>query len=273
MTPLPGQRILMLAALLAAACVLPACSLRMPVSTTFPQTQPERTAQRFRPAGTETPPPPAPDPLILVWVTADRYHTGMVFPYEWLLESGFVPPPGFASAHHVSMSWGNHDAYSEAGLDNAWKWFRVLLTPTPSVMEAIPTMGNVVDTLPKQRIWRGLVPRSRGPELAAFLNGCTQQDLQGRPIVVAPSSWGQGVQLQGRYRYFIPRVCNVWTLQAVESLGFRINPWRALTADGLAREIQKAPMNFELVWSGSSSGEDGETTTPVDVAQSTDSGR
>jgi predicted ATPase len=35
------------------------------------------------------------------------------------------------------MSWGNRDAYSKAGIDNWWKMFRVLFTPTPSVMELI----------------------------------------------------------------------------------------------------------------------------------------
>ena len=43
------------------------------------------------------------DPDVLVWLIADRYHTGMVFPYDWLLESGFVPPAGFGTPqirHH-----------------------------------------------------------------------------------------------------------------------------------------------------------------------------
>ena len=73
-----------------------------------------------------------------IWLVADSWHTGLVFPYDWLLESGFVPPPGFGNPRYVTMSWGNRDAYSAEGFDDAWKVFRVLFTPTRSVMELIP---------------------------------------------------------------------------------------------------------------------------------------
>ena len=68
--------------------------------------------------------------------------------------------------------------------------------------------------------------------------------------MVCESSWGRGVQLESRYPYFIPRVCNVWTVQAIECLGGEINPWLALTADGLAREAEKPRNGFELIWPG-----------------------
>jgi hypothetical protein len=128
--------------------------------------------------------------------------------------------------------------------------FRVLFTPTDSVMELIPTNWNVAEVIPKQRIWRKLVPRDRGPALAAFLNACSATDGEGRPIVICESSWGKGVQLQSRHSYFIPRVCNVWTVQAIETLGGDFNPWFALTAGGLIRQAEKPPNDFELIWPG-----------------------
>jgi hypothetical protein len=86
--------------------------------------------------------------------------------------------------------------------------------------------------------------------LAEFLNQCSKTGPDGRPIVVRPSSWGDGVQLEGRYTYFIPRVCNVWSAQVIECLGDRINPWFALTADGLIRQAEKPPNQFEKIWPG-----------------------
>ena len=58
------------------------------------------------------------------------------------------------------------------------------------------------------------------------------------------------MQLESRHPYFIPRVCNVWTVQTIEALGGEINPWMALTANGLAREAEKPPNDFELIWPG-----------------------
>ena len=190
------------------------------------------------------------DPDVLVWLIADSYHTGLVFPYDWLLESGFVPPPDFGHPRYVTMSWGNRDAYSKEGFDHPWKVFRVIFTPTRSVMELIPADWHVAEVLPQHRIWRKLVPRDRGTALAAFLNGCSQMDSNGRPVVVCESSWGEGVQLECRHSYFIPRVCNVWTVQAIEALGGEFNPWFALTAGGLIRQAEKPPNDFELIWPG-----------------------
>jgi hypothetical protein len=67
------------------------------------------------------PPAPEPSPLLIqrntvstytpqrppevqVWLLADKLHTGMVFPYGWLLESGFIPPENFPKCEFVTFS-------------------------------------------------------------------------------------------------------------------------------------------------------------------------
>lgn len=227
------------------AALLGSCGIRLPIETRGNRNI-ERVPVRLEPR----PQQPAKDPDVLVWLVADEYHTGMVFPYDWLVESGFVPPAGFGNPKYVTMSWGNRDAYSKEGFDNYWKILRVLFTPTRSVMELIPANWSVAEVLPHQRIWRKLVARDRGPALASFLNRCSVTGPDGRPNVVCESSWGKGVQLEGRYSYFIPRVCNVWTVQAIECMGGEIEPWFALTAAGVSRQAEKPPNDFELIWPG-----------------------
>lgn len=222
------------------------CGIRLPIDTKSPQPVLRRSEVRAT-AKPETPPQ---DPDVLVWLIADKYHTGMVFPFDWLEESGFIAPANFGRPKYVTMSWGNRNAYSKEGIDTKWKMFRVLFTPTPSVMELISSDWYVAEVIPNQRIWRKLVARDRGPALARFLNECSVTGPDGRPVVVCESSWGKGVQLESRHSYFIPRVCNVWTVQTIECLGGQINPWLALTADGLAREAEKPPNDFELIWPG-----------------------
>jgi hypothetical protein len=234
-----------LAGLVLATALSASCGIRLPIKP-VPQVRSEPVSVSS--AAPES--AKAKDPHLLVWLVADKYHTGMVFPYDWLLESGFVPPKGFGNPRFVTMSWGNRNAYSKEGIDNYWKMFRVLFTPTPSVMEMISADWDVAEVCPHQRIWRKLVDRDCGPRLADFLNKCSSTGPDGRPIVVCPSSWGTGVQLESSHSYFIPRVCNVWTVQTIECLGGDINPWLALTADGLAREAEKPPNDFELIWAG-----------------------
>ncbi|TAG10177.1 MAG: DUF2459 domain-containing protein [Verrucomicrobia bacterium] len=194
-------------------------------------------------------------PDVIVWLISDPIHTGMVFPYDWLLESGFIPPKNFGKPRHVTLSWGDRTAYMEKGLHDPWKFFRALFTPTPSVMELIPADWDVVEMCPHQRIWRKLVPRERGKDLAAFLNDCSRLGVDGRPQVVGTSSWGSGVLLESRHQYFIPRMCNVWTAHAIEALGGKINPWLGITANGLIRQAEKPPNDFEQIWWGHRPGE------------------
>ena len=196
------------------------------------------------------PTPPARDPEVMIWLIADRLHTGMVFPYDWLLESGFVPPAGIAHQTYVTLSWGERTAYVQKAWLNPWQVFRAFFTPSPSVMEIIPFDGYVVNVCKQQRIWRKLVPRGYGPQLAAFLNHVSRHGPDGRPRVIGPSSWGKGVLMEGNFNYHLPRICNVWTAQTIEACGGEINPWFALTADGLIRQAQRPRNGFENVWLG-----------------------
>ena len=194
------------------------------------------------------PGPGVKDPDVLVWLISDEFHTGMVFQYDWLIESGFVPPAGFGSPKFVTLSWGNRTAYVEKGLHSPAKYFRALFMPSPSVMELIPANWNVTEVCPHQRIWRKLVARERGKDLANFLNDTSTRGADGRPIVCGTSSWGGGVLLESRHEYFLPRVCNVWTVHAIESLGGKMRPWLAITANGLIRQAEQPPNDFEKIW-------------------------
>lgn len=189
----------------------------------------------------------------MVWLLADDYHTAMVFPYDWLLSSGFVPPPGFGNPPYVTMSWGDRVAYVQKEWLNPWQVFRAFFTPTPSVMEIIPVTGYVAETCQQQRIWRKLVPRERGPQLAAFLNHVSRCGADGRPGVIGPSSWGEGFLLDSKYSYYLPRICNVWTAQTMEACGCHLWPLFGLTANGLIRQAVTPANGFECVWVGNGS--------------------
>ena len=223
-----------------AAVTLTSCGIRLP----------DAPALTWRENVSKPPAAPvARDPAVLIWMVADELHTGVVFPYDWLLESGFIPPAGFCTPKYVTLSWGNRTAYVEKGLHSPWKFVRAMFMPSPSVMELIPANWNVTEVCPHQRIWRKLVARERGKDLAAFLNDCSTHGLDGSPIVCGTSSWGGGVLLESRHTYFVPRVCNIWTVQVIESLGGHMHPWLGITAGGVIRQAEKPANGFEKVWS------------------------
>ena len=211
------------------------------------------------PVATNVPPPLYPDgkpyrstdqSQVTVWLLADNLHTAMVFPYDWLLASGFVPPAGFGNPPFVNFSWGDRTAYVQHEWLTPWQVFRALFTPTPSVMEIIPIDGYVAEICQQQRVWRKLVPRDQGPQIANFLNHVSRTGPDGRPIVIGPSSWGKGFLMESKYSYYLPRICNVWTAQAMEAAGCRVFPLTGLTANGLIRQAEAPGNGFACVWLG-----------------------
>lgn len=250
----PSRLCIQLSLILLGALFLSACGIRLPdapIPTPPAAGSPAPTPSRYEVGLRATAPvQTTPEPEVLVWLIADQLHTGMVFPYPWLIESGFIPPDGFGSPKYVTLSWGDRTAYVEKGLHSPLKFFRALFTPTPSVMELIPTDWEIAEVCQQQRIWRKRVPRHRGTQLAAFLNDCSRPGPQGKPQVVGTSSWGNGVLLESRHIYFIPRICNVWTVHAIETLGGKMRPWGALTANGLIRQAELPHNDFEKIWPG-----------------------
>lgn len=190
------------------------------------------------------------DPDVMVWLLADEIHTAMVFPYEWLLKSGFTPPPNFGTPPYVTMSWGERTAYTQEQWLNTSQVLKALLTPSPAVMEMIPIRGYVAEVCLQQRVYRKLVPRERGPHVAAFLNQICRTQPNGIPHAIGPSSWGDGVLLDSRFSYYLPRICNVWTAQAIEACGGHMIATTALTANGLIRQALLPKNGFEPVWPG-----------------------
>lgn len=188
-------------------------------------------------------------PEMQVWLIADKLHTGMVFDYDWLLESGFVPPENFPDCKFVTFSWGDRMAYVNKRWLTAPEVVKAIFLPSESVMECIPIQWNVTEVSPNQHIWMKSIPRERGPFIAAFLNHCTIPSENGTPVSIGESSWGGGVLLESPQAYYFPRICNVWTGQALEACGAKINPLMSIHRDTLAWEAERN--GFAEIWDGS----------------------
>jgi hypothetical protein len=188
-------------------------------------------------------------PEVQVWMLADKLHTGMVFPYDWLLESGFIPPDHFPNCKYVTFSWGDRNAYVNQRWLKPSEVVHAIFIPSPAVMECIPIQWEVAEVSPNQEIWMKSIPRERGPYVAAFLNHCTIPDSRGLPTVAGTSSWGKGVLLNSPQSYYFPRICNVWTGQVIEACGAKINPVMSIHRDLLIKEIKRS--GFSKIWDGS----------------------
>jgi hypothetical protein len=196
--------------------------------------------------------PVAADEGVEVYLLSDNLHTALVFDRAWLVESGYVMPPEVGNPRWVTMSWGEKTAYTQKRWLTPLQVISALCTPSDSVMEIIPIDWKVADVCHHQTGYVAKVERSQGRALAAFLNACAEKGPDGKPVTIAPSSWGEGrlIQCPDNYSYYFPRICNVWTAQALGQCGFTITTPGAVSASGLVRQATHEKNGFRKMWNG-----------------------
>lgn len=236
---LPTQLLLLCLSVL----FLHSCAVRMPSPSPTPPPLTTHTQGSAKPAAAGK---------VAIYLTADSLHTSLAVPYDWLLESGFIPPQGIKFApgpmRYVVMSWGDRVAYVQRRWLRPTEVFGALFMPSDSVTEIIPVSWKIEEVCYQQRIYRKEVPRKQGRQLAAFLNASNRMNESGTPRIIGASSWGDGFLMDCHYSYYFPRICNVWTGQSLEACGLTISMKSAISANGLIRQAKN--QGFELIHEG-----------------------
>jgi hypothetical protein len=187
-------------------------------------------------------------PTIPVVLFADELHTGLVLDLEWLQRHGYVPPRGPGRLKWAAFSWGDEMAYVQKEWLGVGQVFAALFQPSPAVMEIITFDYNIPNVCHHQRLYQSFVRESDGAPLAAFLNACSVRDDRGFPQTIGPSSWGEGLLIRSPHAYYLPRICNVWTVDALNAAGFRMNALTGLTAGGVVRQARQRRNGFQQIW-------------------------
>lgn len=188
-----------------------------------------------------------PDTVPVV-IFADTLHTGLILELPWLERHGYVPPAGLTRRRYVAFSWGDETAYVQERWLHPGQVFHALFLPSSSVKEVISFDHHVPEVLPGQRLYQSFVRDSAGRPLAEFLNRGAIRGADGRPQVVAPSTWGDGVMVRSPYSYYFPRICNIWTIDALNAAGLEFGGLAGLSADGVVRQALEQRNGFRKIW-------------------------
>ncbi|BCX48870.1 urease-associated protein [Haloferula helveola] len=222
---------------------LPACPLFFAsCALKFPQDEVEVRRVEVTRAAT---PEPATVPVVLF---SDELHTGLILDLQWLQRHGYKVPRESVVRQWAAFSWGDQTAYVQERWLSPGQVIHALFMPSPSVMEIITFDWNIPEVCHHQRLYQTYVPDSAGVGLAAFLNSCAVRDGEGIPNTIAPSSWGSGRLIESPHSYYFPRICNVWTVEALNSTGFEMAGVTGLSADGVIRQATKPKNGFAKIW-------------------------
>ena len=181
-----------------------------------------------------------------IWLIADPLHSGVVFPLDWLEDSGFVVPRVVRGAKYVTLSWGDRVAYEQERWLTVSEVVQALLLPSESVVEIIVVDYDPRWVFPGQRIYHATIPVSSGPAVADFLNHAIKPGPGGAGVeVIGKATWGKGNLLGCPHNYQFPRLCNSFTAGALTSCGYEFGFWGRVTANSLIRSCVR--QGFELV--------------------------
>ena len=185
---------------------------------------------------------------VSILLFSDELHTGLICDLAWLVESGYIKPEGIGEHKYVAFSWGDETAYVQKRWLSPAQVVHALFLPSKSVMEIIPFDWNVPEVCHHQRLYQSFVPESAGKPLASFLNRCAVMTEEGRPETIGPSSWGDGLLIRSPYAYYFPRICNIWTVDALDAAGFQMNGATGLSASGVISQAEKPDNGFQQIW-------------------------
>ncbi|MEP4076668.1 DUF2459 domain-containing protein [Haloferula sp.] len=226
--------------LLAIPMLMASCALHFP--------EEKQETKRVEMAARAEPVELASAPDVPVVMFADELHTGLILKLAWLKRYGYVPPPEIGNHEHVVFSWGDETAYVQERWLSPWQVIDALFLPSASVMEIIPMDWNIPEVMPTQRLYQGFAADSAGASLADFLNHCSVRNDEGTPLTIADSSWGKGRLIRSPHAYYFPRICNIWTVDALRAAGFSIGGLRGLSADGMVEQVTKPKNGFQQIW-------------------------
>lgn len=226
-----------LAVILLSSLLLPGCMIA------FPHERERVTVQRMEVSREVAEPRTVP-----VVVFADELHTGLILDLRWLRRHGYVPPREIGDHRWAAFSWGDEAAYVQKQWLTPAQVIQALALPSSSVMEIIPIDYNIPNVCHHQRLYQGFTTESAGTELAAYLNFSSIRGEDGRPSSLGPSSWGGGQMVRSPHSYYFPRICNVWTVEALNAAGFDFRRWTGLSADGVVRQATARRNGFAQIW-------------------------
>ncbi|MBB5352173.1 hypothetical protein HNR46_002416 [Haloferula luteola] len=224
-------------ALLVSSLLLPGCMIAFPKDREREAVRREEVAR------------PADEPrTVPVVIFADRLHTGVILDLRWLRRHGYVPPEEVKSYRWAAFSWGDETAYVQKEWLTPGQVFQAFALPSRSVMEIIAFDYNIPEVCHHQRLYQGFTTEAAGEDIAAYLNFTTLRDAQGVPSVLGPSSWGGGEMVRSPHSYYFPRICNVWTVEALDAAGFEFHRWTGLSAAGVIRQATARKNGFAQIW-------------------------
>jgi uncharacterized protein (TIGR02117 family) len=173
-----------------------------------------------------------------LWVAVHEHHSGLIVRADDVPDDAWPARADFPHARYLEVGWGDRAYYTsaEAGV---LLGLRALLVPTDSAVHVVAIAGAPERVFPDAEILELRVSREGLQRAIEFVRQTHQFDVAGQPIVLGPGLVpGTSRFYASERRFHLFETCNTWVARALMAAGLPLQPSRAITAGGLARQVR-----------------------------------
>jgi uncharacterized protein (TIGR02117 family) len=171
-----------------------------------------------------------------LWVAVHDHHSGLIVRADDV--TGWPARVDFPHADYFEVGWGDRAYYTSADA-GVLLGLRALLIPTDSAVHVVAITGEPGRVFPDSDIFELRVSRDGLQRAIEFVRQTHQFDAAGRAIVLGPGlAPGISRFYASERRFHLLETCNTWVARALTAAGLPLQPSRAITAAGLARQVR-----------------------------------
>jgi uncharacterized protein (TIGR02117 family) len=173
-----------------------------------------------------------------VYITKRSWHTGILLKNK-ALDTLFADLyNNYPDAEYLNISWGDKK-YFMADKGTVGLALRAALLPTKSVVHVdgysrLPEWYIKSDQLAEVHL-----SENGFSKMVRFIRNSFARDSAGNLIALRSSPEAMSSFYLSDITYWGTRTCNVWTAKALRKSGFPVNPFIALTAGNLMKQVRK----------------------------------
>ncbi|MGH6689616.1 MAG: DUF2459 domain-containing protein [Gammaproteobacteria bacterium] len=202
---------LVLAVLLAAACVRPVAEL--------------------------APPSPGGEPALPIWVIDHGWHTAIVVRRADADRALWPEVDDFPAATLVEIAWGDRDFYMAADA-TAWMALKAALAGGASVLHVAGLERPIGAHFPRSEVVELRVSPGGLEALTRFVADEHQRDAAGRPSRLQRGLYGPSWFYAARSKYSLANTCNTWIARALHTAGLPVTPSGVVTAGAVMTQVR-----------------------------------
>src|SRR5437870_8286431 len=165
------------------------------------------------------------------YVVSHGWHVGLVLRHDEFAATsrrGRSAPAG----EYLEVGWGDGDFYP-APRGTLGLALRAAFRSRSSVLQVVGFDDEVAEMFPQAKILKVDLSPDGFAALTRYVEASYAVDAQGRPIVVAPASYGVGAFYLARGRYRLLDNSNTWAARALKVGGCPIDAEAVVTAGGV----------------------------------------